>query len=79
MTDIEKLRVMLPHWIEHNSSHKDEFKKWTEIIKKAGESDISTLLENAIAGLSKAEEALSEALMKLGGPPESAEGHHHHH
>ncbi len=79
MTDIEKLRVMLPHWIQHNSSHGEEFKKWAEILKNAGESEIVSLLEAAIAGLSEADQVLSKALEKLGGPPENAEGHHHHH
>ncbi len=80
MKDIEKLRVMLPHWIQHNSSHVEEFKRWSEIIKEAGEADIADLLSRAIAGLAEADKALTEALEKLGGaPPENAEGRHHHH
>jgi len=25
MDEVEKLRVLLPHWIEHNSEHAEEF------------------------------------------------------
>ncbi len=80
MTDIEKLRVLLPHWIEHNKSHSKEFKKWMEIIKSADDPAIADLLQEALSGLEKADLALSDALDKLGGPPENdAEGHDHHH
>lgn len=78
MNDIEKLRIMLPHWIEHNKSHSDEFKKWAEKIKNAGETELASLLVKAINGLTEADMALSTALEKLGGPAEGAEGHHHH-
>jgi hypothetical protein len=30
MTDIEKLRALLPHWIEHNGEHAAEFSNWSE-------------------------------------------------
>lgn len=31
--DREKLRLLLPHWIEHNTEHAAEFREWAE---KAG-------------------------------------------
>ena len=27
-TDIDKLRMLIPHWIEHNEGHAAEFRKW---------------------------------------------------
>ena len=30
MNDTDKLRVLLPHWIEHNGEHAAEFRKWAE-------------------------------------------------
>jgi hypothetical protein len=30
ITDPEKLRVLLPHWIEHNAEHAAEFRQWAE-------------------------------------------------
>jgi hypothetical protein len=79
MTEIEKLRVMLPHWIEHNRSHGEDFKKWAGILKDAGAPETAVLLEKAIAGLAEADQALSQALEKAGGPPDEKDTHHHHH
>lgn len=28
MNEIAKLRVLLPHWIEHNGDHAREFRQW---------------------------------------------------
>jgi hypothetical protein len=28
MDEIEKLRVLLPHWIEHNGEHAGEFREY---------------------------------------------------
>jgi hypothetical protein len=36
VTDLEKLRVLLPHWIEHNAEHAAEFRQWAE---RAGADD----------------------------------------
>ncbi len=30
MNEIEKLRVLIPHWIEHNSEHGAEFRRGAE-------------------------------------------------
>jgi hypothetical protein len=69
MKEIEKLRVLLPHWIEHNGEHAGEFRKWAE---RAG-----TARDALLAASDLVEEAnarLEEALEQLGGPLE----HHHH-
>ena len=79
MTDLEKLRIMLPHWIEHNKSHSGEFKKWMEIVKDSGDPEIAGVLEEASAGLEIAGKALTKALDKLGGPPAETDNHSHHH
>ena len=69
MKEIEKLRVLLPHWIEHNGEHAGEFREWAE---RAG-----TARDALLAASDLVEEAnvrLEEALEQLGGPLE----HHHH-
>ena len=77
MNDLEKLRVVLPHWIEHNIGHGREFAKWAETFNSAGEEEIAGLLKNAEAFLQKADSVLKEALAKAGGKM-SGESHHHH-
>ena len=64
-TDLEKLRVLLPHWIEHNAEHAGEFRTWAERGGGAGE----RILE-AAQYLEFANQALKKALEKLGGPVE---------
>lgn len=65
MNDQEKLRVLIPHWIEHNDEHAAQFRRWSS---KAGEAaqDIQAAAEAVIL----ANEALRTALAKLGGPSE---------
>jgi hypothetical protein len=76
---IEKLRVLLPHWIEHNKNHIAEFRKWEGEAKKESGVEVAQLLYKAISDMDKAGKSLSEALEKVGGPLESGGGHHHHH
>ena len=33
--DVEKLKLLLPHWIEHTEEHADEYKKWLERVKES--------------------------------------------
>lgn len=72
----EKLRVLIPHWIEHNQVHADEFESWAE---KAG--DVAEDIHAAARAIRNANHALEHALETLGGPLEGEHGHtdHHHH
>jgi hypothetical protein len=69
MSETDKLRVLLPHWIEHNGEHAYEFRQWAE---RAGVS--RNALVAAADLLEQANTQLAEALDQLGGPLE----HHHH-
>jgi len=76
-TGIEKLRILLPHWIEHNSNHIAEFIKWQQVVAEEADNDVVELLGEAVAAMEKSGKVLAEALKKLGGASE--EIHHHHH
>jgi len=78
MNELEKLRVVLPHWIEHNIGHGREFASWAETLSSSGERDIAALLKKAEAFLQDADRVLKEALTKAGGEISGA-GHHHNH
>ena len=67
VTEQEKLKVLLAHWIEHNSEHADEFKEWAEKAKSLEGSDVSTELFQAAQGIEQANEWLNRALGKLKG------------
>lgn len=75
LSETDKLRVLLPHWIEHNNGHIAEFNKWKKVAAENGE-DLAEGIEKAISAMNEAGESLEDVLKKLGGP---VEGHHHHH
>ncbi len=62
VTDLEKLRVLLPYWVEHNAEHAAEFRQWAERAREAG-ADIRA----AAKALEQANRALTAAQQKLGG------------
>jgi hypothetical protein len=68
MNEMDKLRVLIPHWIEHNNEHADEFRRWAGQAGNAAP-DILT----AADALTRASDSLAAALEKLGG----ALSHHH--
>jgi len=80
MNEMDKLRVLIPHWIEHNQAHAQEFLDWAKKI------DPSAEIEDVIADVQSAAEAmkfvnahLRTALDKIGGPLEYTPEHTHSH
>jgi hypothetical protein len=67
-TDEDKLRLLLPHWIEHNTEHAAEFRNWAEKARAAGQEGAADEIDTAAKELGWVNEALSAALGKLGGP-----------
>jgi hypothetical protein len=74
MSEVDKLRVLLPHWIAHNGEHAEEFREW------AGRAGAAA--GHILAAAELVEEAnahLEQALDSLGGPMDHHHSHHHHH
>ena len=67
MTDLEKLKVLLPHWIEHNAEHANELGAWAELIQLTDQVDAAERLFAAAASLHKAGDYLSKLLDDVGG------------
>ena len=63
MKETDKLRVLIPHWMEHNQEHAAEFRDWAE---RAGDASIDVLA--AADSMARVNEFLVSALEKLGGP-----------
>lgn len=66
MTDLQKLRILLPHWIEHNTEHAAEFRAWAERARAAGRESPASDIALAADELEWANEELAAALEKLG-------------
>ena len=80
MENVEKLRVLLQHWIDHNKSHAEEFSKWEKIMIEDAEGNIAGYISEAVKAVEKVNEQLSKALSGAGGPKEAGgDGHHLHH
>jgi hypothetical protein len=79
MDDLDKLRVMLPHWIDHNRGHGREYAEWARHMGTCGQEEIAELLSRAEKSLQEADAVLQEALRKAGGPSSEGHEHHHHH
>jgi hypothetical protein len=75
-SDIEKLQVLISHWLEHNADHGREYTKWAEVARQAGYTSAAENIKQAVGLLAKADKAFEKALESVGGP---AKGHHHHH
>jgi hypothetical protein len=67
----DKLRILLPHWIDHNAEHAAEFREWAE---KAGEAE--KYMIEAAEQMNAANQALEAALKQMGG---ALKNEHHHH
>lgn len=66
--DEEKLRALLPHWIEHNSEHAAEFRLWAEKARAVGRVAVAEEIDTAAEKLGWVNESLTFALQELGGP-----------
>jgi len=59
MTELEKLKQLLEHWIEHNEAHVKTYDEWASKAESLGEKELSDILRQ-IAGESRNLEALFE-------------------
>ncbi len=78
MEEIKKLRVLLPHWIEHNTGHESDCAKWSEIARRHGQEKVADYIDEAVQAMREVNRLLHKALDEAGGPSQD-QGHHHHH
>jgi hypothetical protein len=62
MEEMEKLKTILQHWIRHNESHFEEYKKWAEIASSAGLGNVSESILKAMEFIKLANEEFQKAL-----------------
>lgn len=78
----EKLQILLPHWIEHNKNHENEFRKWADLARAEGSESLAALLDKATTSMSATDELLKTTLSEAGGSLSDSHHHthsHHHH
>ncbi len=81
MNELEKLRVLLPHWIEHNRGHAEECNKWATLAgQENGAKEVEANLKAAVTAMEEVSKYLEKALTAAGGAAtDDTHGHHHHH
>ena len=66
MNELDKLQVLLPHWIEHQAEHARELQEWAERTQLAGQKDVAEKLLVAATALQQAGDYLSDLLNQVG-------------
>jgi hypothetical protein len=65
--ELAKLRVLLPHWIEHNGEHAERFREWAGKAREMGLEEVARQIEKAVGQMMACNEALAAALEVLKG------------
>jgi hypothetical protein len=65
MDQKKKLSVVIEHWIEHNESHKGEYKKWAQTAGELGFDSVKAEIEEAMGKISQANQHLTKALRTM--------------
>lgn len=61
MNDVEKLKHLISHWLEHNAAHAGTYREWAEKMKGASRKDLAELLERIASETEKMDEMFREA------------------
>lgn len=65
LSERDKLRKMIEHWIEHNVEHAQSFEQWAERARDMGESEVSELLRRATRDMIQVNGSFDKALTLL--------------
>jgi hypothetical protein len=67
MNDIQKLQVLLAHWVEHNREHGEEFRQWAQRAEEFGSGEVASRLEMAAQKMTDLNDSLRAARNLLEG------------
>jgi alcohol dehydrogenase YqhD (iron-dependent ADH family) len=65
--DLTKLRILLPHWIEHNEEHAASFERWVPRARAVRQGETAQRIEEAVERMAACNQALRAALAALEG------------
>ena len=65
MDDKEKLVAVIRHWVEHNESHLDDYKRWGETAAKLELDSVKAEIDAAVEKLSQSNGHLKKALTTI--------------
>lgn len=65
MDAASRLAHLVPHWIEHNDAHAEQFEEWAKKAREAGLGAAANEIEAAMRAMKQANEHLGDARAKL--------------
>jgi hypothetical protein len=66
VSDLDRAKKLLPHWMEHNAEHAEEFREWAERVRALGAGEAADGIVRAAAAMERAHDELATALATLG-------------
>jgi len=66
MDEMQKLSIVIEHWIEHNQSHMGEYRRWAERAGELGLEQVKAEIEEAIRMLTQSNRHLEKAKQAIG-------------
>ncbi len=66
MDQKKKLSVVIEHWIEHNESHKGEYRRWAQTAGELGLDSVRAEIEKAMEEISRSNGHLEKARKAAG-------------
>mgnify|MGYP000486495650 CR=1 FL=1 len=82
MDDVEKSRIRMSHWIEHNVDHLHGYNEVAETLEKNGYSEAATMIRRGINLIQAANKEFQQAMAALKegfGDHSQSESHSHEH
>jgi hypothetical protein len=77
MDDVQKSKIRLAHWIEHNIDHVRGYKEVADILDKAGQPSAAGKIRRGISLIEAANDEFESAMIELS--PEGKQVHAHDH
>lgn len=65
MEDRDKLPIIIRHWIEHNNSHLEEYRRWSQKAGQLGWERVRAKIAEATEEIYRSNTSLEEALREL--------------
>jgi hypothetical protein len=82
MDDVQKSRIRLAHWIDHNIDHVQGYKEVADILVKTGQSSAAEKIRRGIGLIQAANQEFESAMIELSLEGEQVHSHdhdaHHH-
>ena len=66
MNDLEKLKRLLHHWMEHNDEHAEIYRDWADKASSLGNEKLSEILGKLFHETKKLNDLFDEAIKTIG-------------